>query len=289
MRKIFAVLLCALLLSGCSGEKADGGLVEVSLLTKCEHWEGDRSTVTQSKEYDSQGNVLRASYGATNYVYQYENGLCISHTSYYNGNLRESSTYEYDSQGRKIKVVSKSNGGDVSEILYTYGQNGLVVREEHKRNGASEVVYTYTYDDQNRMIARTTDGNGRDIYEYGSDYLVISQYDRSNTLLYQYQESYDQNGNCLRREFYPGGVMDSYHVYILDDQGRRQKTRQFSLTDNQEKLQMESVFTYDEKGNVTQVEHYVDGQLHSKDVYSYLTLRLTPEQAQKLPKQQIIV
>ena len=162
MRKIFAVLLCALLLAGCSGESAkenteptvNDGLVEVSLLTKCEHWQDDQSQVTISKEYDDQGNVLRETSGTNSYEYQYENGLCISHTSYYDGQLREVSTYEYD---------------------------------------------------------------------------------------------------------------------------------------DQEKLQMESVFTYDKKGNVTQVEHYVDGQLYSKDVYSYLALRLTPEQAQKLPKQQIIV
>lgn len=297
MRKIFAVLLCALLLAGCSGESAkenteptvNDGLVEVSLLTKCEHWQDDQSLVTISKEYDDQGNVLRETSGTNSYEYQYENGLCISHTSYYDGQLREISTYEYDDQGRRTAVFSESNGHYLYETHYTYDQNGLVVREEHTRNGVAEVVYTYTYDEQNRMIQRATDGDGRDTYEYGPDYLVVSQYDWGNTLLNQYQEIYDKNGNCLRREFYAGGVMNSYDVHILDDQGRRQKTQQFSLADDQEKLQMESVYTYDKKGNVTQVEHYVDGQLHSKDVYSYLTLRLTPEQAQKLPKQQIIV
>ena len=182
--------------------------------------------------YTYEGGLLREkqvqdNYHAYHYEYFYENGLLKSVKN--NGMLDTS--YEYDKNGRLLKVESKSNADESKTVVYETDENGKETRTERFGNGSirkydekgnltyyeglTEGYGNLAYDENGRLISAEwsvnyTKKSVKFTYDEKGHMASATVTENSRTIVYtftEYKAYYipDANiRNALRKELYFG-------------------------------------------------------------------------------------
>ncbi|MBQ1186092.1 MAG: hypothetical protein IIX54_00180 [Clostridia bacterium] len=208
MKKIFALILAlALIFCFAACGKADS----------TEEPKNDNTSATTVEVEDllsEKGGFLEYTY--SNHVINDKGQIESRQVS---GDSRRTDTFEYDDQGRVVKVTRSSAYGD--EIwTYTYDENGLLIEEFQ---GDRTFNNTYTLDDQNRVKTKTSvnaDSGYTMVYTYtyNEDGTVATETQASETSTYELTFTYDQKGRVVKQvavnleDFSPSTTIYTYGV-----------------------------------------------------------------------------
>lgn len=213
------VLLCALVLAGVPQKAPEAEvdmneIVTVYCLSEVRCGrDGEEKRTTYTFEYDENGNML-------------------SKTTYWNPAFeRTPSTmrYEFDERGNLTRLYD----GATEKLAYVYDEEGRVLTEIKSTTGGK--VYErndYTYDDAGRVLTQT-------VLLYGNDFKIVN--------------TYDSQGNHIRRERFDDGKLTSSTDYTYDAAGRKLSSVNWPAV-------VESgadawFWEYDSKGNVVSYKY----------------------------------
>lgn len=178
---------------------------------------GIPSTFVTEAEFDDKGNltlskVYNDGFLTDRYEYQYDAQSRVTAYSMYEGNSTtaySTSEFEYDSNGNRSRVISKSEGFLLSDTRYTYDENQNVlssVSVDEKGQELSRSEYTYN---ENGDILTSTD------YEY-------------QEVIAREESEYDEAGHLLRSTVYDeAGTKISVIEYTCDDAGNYCSVRSY--------------------------------------------------------------
>lgn len=165
----------------------------------------------QNCEFDANGNMTAYSYsgdmsGSTRYTYN-SNGDILTEENTYDGSTVVD-TYEYDSQGRYSRIVSrdKVGGGEISVRSYEYSTRGTydIVRITETAVGQGPVVYEEIYENGDIIeYSCTSSSPAVDSYRYvytndSSGRTVKCVYYFEDELALTTAYTYDSNGNLVK-------------------------------------------------------------------------------------------
>lgn len=298
MKKLFPILLAALLLTACGGQEPEETNVPTTTASTIQ-------TVAPATDDTGPEGVLENKDTQTVYLLTRMSVLDDSGSeSWY----RE---YEYNDLGLKAEEFEYTNTGDLSyRSVYTYNDQGLcTAMETHQMDSfdasklASILTVKYTYDDQGRLVmqqsyeADTLTGYDEFTYDEQGNYLTYKMYfggELAYDWVYRYQ--YDEQGNILSREEMLNGELAYTLECKYDDQGRCMEsvtrtadgfvdsrvtmvwegsTETRSYYDMEDNLFLTTVSTYDEQGNLTyQESQYSDGTVTMTE-YFYEPFEIT--------------
>lgn len=276
MKKLTALVLCLLLLTGCAATY-DGPTESSSVLT--EH------TVDHYFAYT--GETFH--HYTTRYVFAYDiYGNRVRYMEYRADELQAVTSYRYDEQGNQISSTRWDHSGwfpkfaDRTEQTYD-GQGRVLSYESFDFWGRTVYGSYYSYDDENGIrtyrnengeVLQTTwyDDQGRDIRETAGEYETVYEYDeqgnRTGWVSYKngqpydrYEARYDDRGRQIYGARYDAeGNQASRTEYIFDDEAH---TMTYTRSDGGMRIEY---YTYDgrllmcedynEDGNLSMVQHY---------------------------------
>lgn len=257
MKRLLCVLAAALLLTGCTGNKpAEPAETEPRIKTVFVH-----KSITRT-----QGGTT----GRTDYIYNGENLLTDV-------------------------IVSDGEGNELQRYLVSCDENG----NPTDWTSASGSTVTYTYDTQGRTL-RTETYSGETLMtstEYTwSGALRVSVTVRTPSQEQRTEYTYDDKGNLTRQDLYVGGVLSSYGLFTLNEQGKPARCEMFdpegtltgattyayhgvteerTTADAHGTVLQTQILTYDENGNLLQSD-LVDfgGALVSSEVHEWIGIEV---------------
>lgn len=180
--------------------------------------------------------------------------------------------YEYDSKGRKIKIIKDFGGPLENEILYAYDDKGNLLSQTDPLGNTTNYEYdingnkiketdplgnvtTYTYDNRDNMLTKTDSNGNINTYEYDlMDRLISSKDPLGNTITY----TYDANGNKISQTDPKGNKTNyEYDQYnrltkIIDAMGNvKAKTyNKWGISSNIDENGNVIYYKYDNVGNI---------------------------------------
>lgn len=248
--------------------------------------------------YNELGQISECIEGDKRYTYTYNDRGLLIHSECTHKKAGFIADYAYDNNGilRESKKVMAN--GDI--IRKFYNTAGNLTKEERQEDGCSTVWFEYTYDSFGRMIARTAapgaeynnvtytyDLAGRLVKEvFGDkrydfpiyddeDIHVTPAFPRPYTKYYHY----DLQGHLT--EITTEYSTSTYRQdFIYDSHGRLKR-----YSNNGYKSYYYS-YSYDGNGNVLSESVYIEGDLVSLAVYSYVAVQVPRKDAQRLLAQQ---
>lgn len=172
--------------------------------------------LSETFEYDANGNITSISSNSENQFFSYDASNQLKNHTLPNGTEE---AYDYDLAGNRIKKVEKENN-QIRETLYSYNGNNQLTQidgqmfsydkdgnrikdgqflYEYDKLGnlvsiksiSGQEIAVYTYDEQRRRTSKTMNGQ-RINYHYGNGILVLFETDATGNIIAEY--SYDQNG-----------------------------------------------------------------------------------------------
>lgn len=259
MKKLTALILAVLLLSGCA-QTYDGPTTTELVLAEYEvvytPWEGFDPTINRTTfAYDIYGNRVIT-------------------RDYRDGELTSEVRAAYDENGNELSCTYWNHTKWIpypeQRTETTYDDQGRILTDVTFDLWGRETDRTeYTYDDEARTTTVTYDGG-----------VGVSYYDERGLLLryvkddYESVNTYDENGNRIAWHTYDAGVPGEYNLTTYDDQGREIYTARY-LADGTLDRDWEYVYD-DENHTMTQykpngtrrVEYYdADGRCLSIEDY----------------------
>lgn len=174
-------------------------------------------------------------------------------------------------------------GGDRRMNTMDYDANGNLITRT-----SEEYDYTYSYDNENRMTGwKRLRGDGsvheNRIYQYGDNGKVSSWSYQMGEYMFAFENTYDQQENLIKVVCTRNGEYYSEETYTYDASGRVTEYKgsdhlQYTYEDNKVtvaivmnngKQYTDSIREYDESGNLIYEETYDEGELYTKDAYTY--------------------
>lgn len=216
--------------------------------------------------YDAEGRTLTSTYTSGDYVssysYQYDlhgNEITETYTTPYNTTL---TVMEYDDRNNMIKeYYSYTDGSYATETTLEYDeQNNLIHKVTYNANSNIRTYEIfYEYDSKGRETKET-----RHVLDYETgevDYIVDVTYE------------YDANGNQTKSEctyYDKDGALEAdsgyKYEYEYDEHGNVTRNK---YTSSWYEYEYTYSYVYDEDGSETEVNSYIDGELHYKTLYTY--------------------
>lgn len=265
MKKLLPLLLCILLLCGCS-ETYDGPTVAKPVLT--EYYVKHLSPVTGNFwedrtvfSYDIYGNMVRR-------------------MEYTDGELQRVYKYTYDDRGNELSQVCWNHEGWIpypeSRDKTTYDEQGRVLtRVSQDFWGRETGRSTYTYDDENHTKTWESSSGDQVIYYYDGNGVQLRDVSTGIGGTYETVYQYDDRGNRTGWTSTKDGEYFNRYEAGYDDQNRQTWGE---LYDENGELLHRTTYTYDDETNtttihkpngITRVEHYhEDGRLHMIEDYN---------------------
>ncbi|MBQ9234491.1 MAG: hypothetical protein IJ167_10740 [Lachnospiraceae bacterium] len=226
------------------------------------------------------------------YVFDYDvDGYLTKCTVLTYGEIVQIFSFEYDSNGNKIKLKnSEDDGSLLGYNLYEYDSNGNLTKETYydyiNANGKVTGYRLYEYDNNGNMTKDSYYGgdypgskielSGYNEYEYNNGKITkTTEYTRTyaNGVVIGYEEiayatwEYDGSGKKVKyTEYVNGGDVFSYIEYEYDNYGRKKKEILYNVRED-----VKQVYDYDVKGNLIK-ETYIlsDGTEYYDDLeYEY--------------------
>lgn len=193
----------------------------------------DISETVQTYFYDSHDNLIRVEKPDSEldyvfvdeYIYN-EYGQLIS-SSYQTGEGWSEHTYEYDSEGRQVKVVSEYDPY-IETTKYSYNPDGLLIEaqitEDYYGTDYEEYTRTYEYDSDQRLIRTETKGSDYikyETYEYDSQGRIAQYNTKDNWDTTQETYIYDYKPFVVEEEINKSqyGDNNSARAFLYDDAG----------------------------------------------------------------------
>ena len=282
MKKLLALLLCIVLLSGCA-VTYDGPTEGEYLLTE----------KTQSLyAYDRVQLTLR-----TTYAYDVRGNL-VQEMEYKDDKLEDASYYRYDDRGNRISERYWDHSGLIPLpkrcAKYTYDDQNQVLTAIHYDGWGRETHrFTYTYDDEANSYTCDDSSGDPSTYYLNEDGQTIRLSRNINGSAYETHYEYDQQGNLLQSTTYRDGQRHSIYQLRYDDQGRKIWEGDFDAEGNLEKetsiLFNGNIGTthyswgthysyYDPDGRIYLTEKYdLDGSLSEVIQYTYQQITVPAE------------
>ncbi len=237
--------------------------------------------------YDEQGNCLTESskdkWASTKTVYTYDaagNELTYRHE--YDGVLSSSGEYTYDADGNKL--THTDTGSEYTLAVseqYVYDTAGNLLQSITYR-GDEKLQEEYTYDaDGNKLTQTSYKGDGiisekcMYCYDAAGNELSCTKYDADDKISNKWEYTYDENGKVRTENFYSSLFSEELRLaireeYTYDEAGNTLLHIYTHYRDNGETKVEETVYTYDEHGNMLSVDGYdYDGRREIKK-YSYV-------------------
>lgn len=185
---------------------------------------GDTPVTIMDSEYNEKGQMIRC-YDAREcfeeYKYEYDaNGKLIKVVSIQDGIENKTICYEYDSNGLCIKEISSDDDGVVDRIIEkTYDTCGNIIRESmlFENGDIKNSNFLYQYDEENRILKEVSSSEN-------TSYFYQYQYDGDGTLMKKIEISSDGNRGNLRTYFYDDNgniTKELIQCYEINDEGMR--------------------------------------------------------------------
>ena len=193
MKRLLCLLLLVLLLTGCA-ESGPEEPVENNTPTKTVYV---HKSITRSQDSNS---------SRTEYVYDDENWLTDVIISNGEGAQLQRYLVHCDENGNPLEWSS----GDGTSIRYTYDAQGRTLR-------------TDTYSDDTLLTSTEYTWSGS---------LRVSTTVKTLTLEQRTEYTYDDKGCMTRQDLYTGGVLSSYGLFTLDDEGKATLCSTFDAAGN---------------------------------------------------------
>lgn len=204
-------------------------------------------------------------------VYEYnEDWSTASITTYENGELDSTITYEMTDTGYITRGIGQDGTEETLEVVVTRDENGNILRTEQYVNGALSTTAEYTHDENGNMLTYFAD--------------VI---DAGMTLRQEF--TYDKNGNKIKAVADNGyGVTTTEYTYDAQNRLVREsspdspgwteytyekdgKLETAFVYDDNGQLSATQVITYDDHGNMLLRETYdVNGEMMMTTARSYI-------------------
>tara|TARA_B110001454_G_scaffold28073_1_gene27451 strand:- start:45847 stop:53748 length:7902 start_codon:yes stop_codon:yes gene_type:complete len=215
---------------------------------------------TRYRQYDSLKGLLLQESAPNSQLrsFSYNSfGLPITSTRTISGNITETTTYEYDSNGNQSKILF----ADGKSVSFLYDSAGNVTQRTRRISSTAEEVTKYSYDKFNRLTQVTSPKNEITEYTYTNTGKLSKIIDPQNSqTIFEYNErdllskktepgskiytyTYDENGN-LKFETDPNGNFKSYSLNELN------QITKIELPDD------EMIFTYSAKGETISVSNH---------------------------------
>lgn len=275
MKKIFAFLLCVLLLTGCAATY-DGPTETKEVLTEYE--------VRHYSPFfdDSEVDINRSVYAYDIY------GNRVRELEYDNGELAQETRTKYDEQGNEVSQTFIDHTGWIPLIerrtKQTYDEQGRVLSYTSydfwgRKNGES----LYTYDDVEHTMTWSNGSGDSVIYYYDEDgvqlrdvsndgYETIYQYDergmrigwtstKDGEFFSRYEAGYDEQDRLIWGIHYDeNGAVASRVTYTYDDEAH---TKTIARPDGGTRIEYSDaegrihlIEDYDSEGELSMVQQY---------------------------------
>ena len=235
MKKLIALTLCILLLSGCT-TTYDGPMAEKSVPVEVirEHHQlttGHVDTERIIYAYDIYGNLVQT-------------------IEYSNGNEDEKIDYTYDDRGNLLTKTRYSLGGlfpqRTSSVEYTYDDQNRILCERYFQS--SQTVIEYRYDDEARTCTRLENGALRTITTYDEAGNTISEKNFNYGVEWHLVEyTRDDQGRVLTSRETNSEGYDRFTRCSYDDRGN---TILWEINDNGELEIQQAEYEYDDQGRM---------------------------------------
>ena len=231
--------------------------------------------------YDSNGNLLEVEQD------KYTNGLLLE-KDYYNNSWERIKQDNYDSNGNLIEnsLFTYNSSGNLLEVEQDKYTNDLLLEKDYY-NGSWERIKQDNYDSNGNLIE-----NSLFTYDSKSNLLEVEQDKYTNDLLLEKdyyngswerikQDNYDSNGNLIENSLFTYDSksnlleveQDKYTNSLLLEKdyynGSWERIKQDNYDSNGNLIE-NSLFTYDSKSNLLEVEQdkYTNSLLLEKDYYN---------------------
>lgn len=169
------------------------------LLSSCSDDDDNGGTGTETVK-----QITKLDLSATNdeiITYNYDSQNRISSYVSVHGSLTITESFEYDSNGKLVKLTTKDSSdkeGDYSYVEFSYSGNTVTATEKYKYSDQDENVYTYTY-----------------TYTLNDKGLITKKSSESG---YYVLYTYDNNNNVTKSEHYSSdGELDETATWEYDD------------------------------------------------------------------------
>lgn len=181
MKRLFSLVCVALLLAGCAGKNQE----------EPEKTEPETKTVYIHKSITrTQGNTI----GRTDYIYDENYRLTDVIVSDGKGSELQRYLVHCDENNNPIEWTSAAGTG----ILYTYDAQGRTLRTE-------------TYNEDILLTATEYTWSGE---------LRVSTTVKTPTQEQRTEYTYDDKGSLIRQDLYTGGILSSYGLFTLNEDGK---------------------------------------------------------------------
>lgn len=256
MKRLFSALCAVLLLTGCAA-KAPKEPVETPPETKTVYI---HKSITRS-----QGNTI----GRTDYIYDEENLLTDVIISDASGEELERYLVSCDENGNPVEWTSATG----TSILYTYDDQGRTLRTETYNDDTLLTSTEYTWSGALRVSVTVK---------------TLAQEQRT-------EYTYDDKGCLIRQDLYTGGVLTSYGLFTLNEEGKAAicntfdpqnnpiaevtyeydgTTEKRTTTDLQGKVLQTQLQTYDEHGNLLENKLTDVGGMELTEIHEWIGIEV---------------
>lgn len=234
MKKLFALLLAVLVLTGCA-TTYDGPTEGKYVLTE------------ETRTYYAFGRVQFVD--RTAYAYDIHGNL-VQIRDYQDDELEDATYFRYDDRGNRISTRSWDHSGLIplprSSQKSTYDDRNRMLTTIHRDGwGRKTGTYTYTYDDESNSYICESDSGTQSTYyldENGQTLRFISDSG------YEYLYERDAWGHVIRSQVYENGAFHSSYEARYDDQGRLLWEGHYDGAGN---LERETSIEYDDEAHTS--------------------------------------
>lgn len=276
MKKILAIFLCILLLTGCAATY-DGPTEEKPMLSEYQvthyygffGWDEEQSVSRSVYAYDIYGNRVRT-------------------LEYDEGELAQETRTTYDEEGRELTRTVIDRTGWFPKIEYrskqTYDEQGRVLSYTSydmwgRKNGES----LYVYDDEQNSMTWSNDSGDEVTYYYDAEgkqlrdvsnngYETVYQYDergnrtgwsstKDGAFFSRYEAGYDeQNRQIWGIRYDENGAQEAKTTYTYDDEahtltiGKDDGGTRIEYSDAEGRIHL--IEDYDSEGEISMVQQY---------------------------------
>lgn len=241
MKKLLALLLCIVLLSGCA-VTYDGPTEGEYLLTE----------KTQSVHAYGRVQLTRR----TTYAYDVRGNL-VQEKRYNNDELEYAFHYRYDDRGNCIRESTWDHTGLIplpeNSTKYTYDDQNRVLTAIYCNGWGRETHrLTYTYDDEANSYTCDDSSGDPSTYYLNEDGKTVRLLDITQGLHYEWIYEYDDQGNHTRTRSYQEGKPYSSFERHFDDQNRWIWEGHYDAAGN---LERETSYEYDDEAHTMTTHH----------------------------------
>lgn len=295
MKRLWAFLLCAAMLagmlSGCGGKAPISGTEsKEQQATETEATVDDgKVTVWIVKTRNTNGRLFEVSYDE-NYMVTHE---------VYSEDGEEKRRYNYTSNEDGLLTEILGQGQIELHYTMTYDENGTMTESKtYNSDGTVDEEFCYTYNEQgqltqtSRYYYSSIDSrrrlDERIVNEYDSDGLLLCRYvyisEDDSRLDRKFTYSYNDAGQCIScEEFVVYDERTMLHAYTYNENGVLRKETVTNEADSSWNSECTWTVKTNEQGLVTYV--YASKYTSTRE-YVYEQVRVTPEQAERILKNQ---